>query len=73
MYILDILLTSTGFSTTTAAADDTSSLHMFIISLYSVAGFLMGVGHAPFMCLGLTYIDDNVAEVHDTTKYLGRN
>lgn len=32
----------------------------------------MGAGYAPFWCLGLVYVDDNVEDVHDTTKYIGK-
>jgi len=30
----------------------------------------MGLGYAPFYCLSLVYIDNNVEDVHDTAKYV---
>lgn len=42
------------------------------IIVYSIAGFLMGAGYAPYWCLGLVYVDDNVGSAHEATKYLGK-
>ena len=41
------------------------------IALYGVAGFLNGAGYAPFYPLGLVYIDQNVQNDHESSKYLG--
>jgi len=38
--------------------------------LYCIGGFIMGLGYAPFYCLSLVYIDNNVEDVHDTAKYV---
>ncbi|XP_067931102.1 solute carrier organic anion transporter family member 2B1-like [Watersipora subatra] len=63
---------TTGDETTVTASNyGDSTFSKTVLTVYCIAGFLMGVGYAPFWCLGLAYVDNNVKKSHETAKFLG--